>query len=145
MAACGRAEIFALPTHYLAASRLFWPSGSSALSLRPHPRAGVTENLYRLVKLLDFQRLFQHGYRADLQDTIENFGIGIAGDDDHIEVGIDLFGIPINLVSWGVGKLKIQEHQIKFLLFQVGNRILGRSNHNPAKPNFLKEIPEQLL
>src|SRR5260221_9566398 len=124
--------------------RILGREGALAV-LDTQSRTGVAEDFYRLIELLDLERLFQNRYRTNLENPVENFAIRIACDDDHVEVGINLFGGPINLVTWRIGELKVQEHQIEFLLLEVGYRILGCPDDHAAKPDFLQKIPEQLL
>lgn len=78
--------------------------------LRFHFRTGMSENLDRLVELLHFQGLFQHCNWTNLQDSIENFAIGITRNNDYVQIWIDLFCGPIYLITWGVRKLQIEEH-----------------------------------
>src|SRR5258707_12578383 len=132
------------PPVFVILSSASWDERAFAV-LDTQSRTGVAEDFYRLIELLDLERLFQNRYRTNLENPVENFAIRIACDDDHVEVGINLFGGPINLVTWRIGELKVQEHQIEFLLLEVGYRILGCPDDHAAKPDFLQKIPEQLL
>ena len=56
------------------------------VGLRFHPGRRVPKYLHGLVQLLDLKRLFQDGDGADLQDSVQDFAVGVTRDNDYIQI-----------------------------------------------------------
>src|SRR5947209_4801773 len=91
-------------------------SQSRGYSLRREPRGVlVAEDADGLLELLDLERLLQNRDRSFRENSIEHLAVRIPGDDDNGQLGIDLFGTVVDVVSWAVGQFQIEEKEIELL------------------------------
>jgi hypothetical protein len=105
----------------------------------------VSEDFHGLIELLDLKRLFQNRDGTDLQDAVEHVAVRITGDHDNIEVRVDFFRRSIDLIASRIRELKIEEHQIKFLSLQTGDRIFGRPDDDATKSDLLEKGMKDFL
>jgi hypothetical protein len=94
----------------------------------------VAENLYRLIKLLNLQWLLQDRDRTNLKDPIQDFAIRVTCDDNDVKVRINLFGCFIHLITWSIGQLQVQKHEIEFLLLEAFNGLCSLDRRRPLIP-----------
>src|SRR5262249_14622770 len=79
------------------------------------------------------------------QNPVEHRAVGIASDNNDRAVRLIFLDHVVNVVRRTIGQFQIQEHKIKFLFFECGQRFLNGADDDATKTNFAKEKLEKIL
>ncbi len=105
----------------------------------------VTEELQGQGQLLDLQGLFEDGDGTEFQDVIKHLAVGVAGDDDDGESGIDLLYVLVDFVTGDVWEDEIEKTEVKLLLVESGEGVFSVGDDEPAEAGLLEEELEHVL
>ena len=80
-----------------------------------------------------------------LQNPIKHLAVGMAGDNDNRQFGIDFLGRVRDVVGRAIRQFQIEKKQIEMLLVERGQRFLHGADDDSAESDFFQENLQSVL